>query len=139
LGTPLLAGALAVALAIGTMSLARCLHPPGGACALLYALGAAGTPAWGWMHLLAIVLNVTALAAAGWLYNNLTGHSWPHRPLALPNPVPGSRTAQVHTALTEVMAEWNEVIDADIDDLDAIFQAVERRIRSRAADAPPMV
>jgi CBS domain-containing membrane protein len=35
-----------------------------------------------------------------------------------------------------VLAEWNEVIDADIDDLDAIFQAVERRVRSREQDAP---
>ena len=34
LGMPLLAASLGVGLAIGTMRLARCLHTPGGACAL---------------------------------------------------------------------------------------------------------
>jgi CBS domain-containing membrane protein len=42
LGDPLIAASLAVGLAIAAISLARCLHPPGGACALLCALGAAG-------------------------------------------------------------------------------------------------
>lgn len=140
IGGPLLAGSVAVGLAIAAMSMGRCLHPPGGACALLYALGATGADAWGWSHLLAIVLNVLALAAAGWVYNNLTGHPWPHRPVHIPAAVtPGTRSAAVHDALAEVMGEWNEVIDADIDDLDAIFQAVERRIRSREEDAPPAV
>lgn len=137
LGVPLLAASLGVGMAIGAMSLARCLHPPGGACALLYALGATGPEHWGAVHLLTIVANVLALSGAGWLYNNLTGHSWPHRPVHIPVVIPGTRSAQVHQALTEVLAEWNEVIDADIDDLDAIFQAVERRIRSAEQDAPP--
>ncbi|VWX54359.1 HPP family protein [Novosphingobium sp. 9U] len=137
LGVPLLGASIGVGLAIGAMSLLRCLHPPGGACALLYALGATGPEHWGAAHLLTIVINVLALGAAGWLYNNLTGHSWPHRPVHIPVVIPGSRSAQVHQALTEVLAEWNEVIDADIDDLDAIFQAVERRIRSAEQDVPP--
>lgn len=138
IGVPLLAAGVAVGLAIGLMSLTRSLHPPGGACALLYALGATGVPAWGWAHLLVIVVNVLTLTVVGWAYNGLTGHSWPHRPLQ-PPPVArrGSHSAAVHQALTEVLSEWNEVIDADIDDLDAIFQAVERRIRSREEDAPP--
>ena len=38
--TAVLAGALAVGVAIAAMSLARCLHPPGGACALLAVLSA---------------------------------------------------------------------------------------------------
>ncbi|MBB4860482.1 CBS domain-containing membrane protein [Novosphingobium chloroacetimidivorans] len=137
LGMPLIAASLAVGLAIGAMSLARCLHPPGGACALLYALGATGPDHWGAAHLLTILVNVLALGGAGWLYNNLTGHSWPHRPVHIPVVIPGTRSAQVHQALTDVLAEWNEVIDADIDDLDAIFQAVERRIRLTEQDAPP--
>jgi CBS domain-containing membrane protein len=137
LGMPLLAGTVAVGLAIAAMSMGRCLHPPGGACALLYALGAAGPDAWGALHLLTILANVLALAGAGWLYNNATGHPWPHRPVHIPIVAPGTRSAAVHQALTEVLAEWNEVIDADVDDLDAIFQAVERRIRSADADAPP--
>ncbi len=89
LGAPVLAGAIAVGTAIAAMALARCLHPPGGACALLCALGAAGPEAWGWTYLWPIALNVAAMAGAGWLYNNLTGHPWPHRaavPAGPPHP-----------------------------------------------------
>jgi CBS domain-containing membrane protein len=129
--------AVAVSTAIVAMSLARCLHPPGGACALLYALGAAGPDHWGAPQLLVIVINVAGLCAAGWLYNNATGHSWPHRPVHVPPVLPGTHSARVHDALVAVLAEWNEVIDADVDDLEAIFQTVERRIRSAEQDAPP--
>lgn len=34
----------------------------------------------------------------------------------------------VREALERVLADWNEVIDADIDDLTALFEAVERQI-----------
>ena len=137
-GVPILAAALALGAAIAVMSVARCLHPPGGACALLYALGATGPEHWGGAHLLAIAVNIAVLAGVGWVYNNLTGHPWPHRPVHIPKVVtPTPHAAAVHQALTEVLAEWNEVIDADIDDLDAIFQAVERRVRSREQDALP--
>lgn len=135
---PLLAASLAVGLAIAVMGVARCLHPPGGAAALLYALGASGPDPWGAAHLLAITINVLILGVVGWLYNNATGHSWPHR-APLP-PWANDRTghsAAVHSALTQVLAEWDEIIDADVDDLDAIYRAVERRIRTAEHDAPP--
>lgn len=134
---PLVATSLALGLSIGMMSVMRCLHPPGGACALLYALGASAHEPWSVAHVLAIAANVIAVAGIGWVYNNATGHSWPHRPA--PVPTSGAlhaRSAAVHEALTAVLAEWNEVIDADVEDLDAIFLAVERRVRSDEADAP---
>ena len=60
-GTPLLAAGLAVGLAIAAMTYARCLHPPGGACAILGAL-AATAPGGGWMALLLpLGLNLIAL------------------------------------------------------------------------------
>lgn len=134
LGSPGLSAAIAVGLAIATMSLARCLHPPGGACALLYALGATGHEAWGWSHFLPIAVNVLALVAVGWIYNNLTGHPWPHRAvrvLAPPaTPFPDYRRED----LEAVLQEWDEVLDVDVDDLDTLYRAVERRVRSRAAE-----
>jgi CBS domain-containing membrane protein len=90
-GVPIVAAALALGLAIGGMSMARCLHPPGGACALLYALGAAGPEHWGVAHLAVIIVNIVVLAGAGWLYNNLTGHPWPHRPVHIPAAVTPTR------------------------------------------------
>lgn len=131
LGLPLIAAALAVAGAIALMSLTRSLHPPGGACALLYALGAAGPDAWGWMHLLAIACNLVLLALGGWLFNNLTGHPWPHRTILPAKPTLPPTLAYTHEDLEAVLADWNEVLDVDPDDLDALFQALGRRIAAK--------
>lgn len=125
-GDPWLAASLGVGAAIAAMSAARCLHPPGGACALLCALGASGADPWGAAYLLPIAANVAVLCAMGWLYNTATGHPWPHRPPQLP-PVP--RPAYSRDDLAATLGEWNEVLDVDIDDLDALIQALLRRGR----------
>jgi len=113
------------------MSFARCLHPPGGACALLCAMGASGPEGWTYAHLLPIAVNVAALAAAGWAYNNATGHRWPHVivPVA---PAPDEDPA-VHTRedIAETLAHWEELLDVDIDDLDAFYHAVNERVAAR--------
>ncbi|MCJ2178529.1 HPP family protein [Novosphingobium sp. 2580] len=124
LGDPWLAASLGVGLAIAVMSLARCLHPPGGACALLCALGASGRIPWDAVYMLPITVNVLLLCSFGWLYNNLTGHPWPHRPPRLPEP---SRHAYSRSDIEAVLADWNEVLDVEIDDLDAFVQALLRR------------
>ena len=142
LGAPLLAGAIAMGLAIAVMSILRCLHPPGGACALLYGMGAAGlagAETWGWAHIVTIAVNILALTGTCWAYGKMTGHHWPHHP-TLPEPIksgPVTRATQVHLALTQVLKEWDEVIDADVDDLDDIFLAVEQRIRANQITPTP--
>jgi CBS domain-containing membrane protein len=126
IGIPWLAASLALCVAIALMSLLRCLHPPGGAAALLYALGAAGAEQWDWTWMGSITANVAALAAVGWLYNNMTGHPWPHVPVRVPPaPVPAYSREDIEA----VLAEWNEVLDVDIDDLDAFCQALLRKGR----------
>lgn len=126
-GSPAIAAALAVGLAIAAMSVTRSLHPPGGACALLCALGATGPEHWGWLYLLPFLGNVLALALAAWLYNNLTGHSWPHQLIVPPRPVTESIGDTVtHADIAAVMEDWDEVLDIDADDLLAFMQAVER-------------
>jgi len=130
-GSAMLAAGLAVGLAIAVMSLARCLHPPGGACALLCALGAAGPDGWGWAHLLPIAANVVTLIVIGLLYNNATGHRWPH---VAPPPVPPVRSAS-HTRadVEQVLAGWDEVLDVSVDDLDAFATALRRHVAAREA------
>lgn len=124
IGDPWAAGSVAVAVAIAVMSLARCLHPPGGACALLCALGATGKVPWDWTWMAPIAANVLLLCAVGWLYNNLTGHPWPHRPPRVPHVATLAYTRDDIVALLE---DWNEVLDVDVDDLDAFVQALLRR------------
>lgn len=125
-GDPWLAASLGVGAAIAAMSAARCLHPPGGACALLCALGASGAQPWGAAHLLPIAANVLVLCGFGWLFNTATGHPWPHRPPAVPAI---SRLPYSREDLAATLDEWNEVLDVDADDLDALIQALLRRGR----------
>lgn len=129
LGDPWLSAFAAVGLAIAVMALTRCLHPPGGASALLFALGASGPAAWGWTFMLPILANVLVLCAVGWLYNNATGHSWPHRPREVA-PVPA--VAYTRDDIIVVLADWDEVLDVDVDDLDAFVQALLERAGSVA-------
>lgn len=112
---------LSVAGAIAVMSVTRSLHPPGGACALFACLhtGPAGPLLW------ALLANVTALVATGWLWNNLTGHPWPHHVRPAPPP------AYTLDDLDAVLEEWDEVLDVSREDLDALFRALEARARVR--------
>ncbi|WP_235037511.1 MULTISPECIES: HPP family protein [unclassified Novosphingobium] len=128
LGDPWIAGSIAVAAAIAVMSLTRCLHPPGGACALLCALGASGKMPWDSTWMAPIAANVLLLCAFGWLYNNLTGHPWPHRPPRVPH-VPPPAPHYTREDIVAVLEDWNEVLDVDVDDLDAFVQALLRRGR----------
>ncbi len=133
LGVPLPAVVLAVALAIAAMSVLRCLHPPGGGTALLYALGAVGADHWGWAYLLPVLANVLALVAAGLLYNNLTGHRWPHRlvvPIAAKEPSMPAPFTQAD--VLRVLDDWNEVLDVGPEDLLAFIQAVDRQRGKRS-------
>lgn len=131
-GAPWLAASLAVGFAIAAMTLARCLHPPGGACALLCALG---VKASGWTYAVLLVPflpNVVLLIFAGWAYNSLTGHPWPHR--AHPAPVlPAGTWAGTYEAadLDAVLEGWDEVLDVEREDLDALFREVEQRVIAR--------
>ena len=70
-----MAAALAVALAIAVMLWARCLHPPGGAAALLVVL--AHKPSFD-IVLFPFLLNSVLLVVAGLVYNNLTARPYPH-------------------------------------------------------------
>ena len=110
IGAPL-AVAVAVGSAIAVMGLARCTHPPGGAAAIL-----------------------GAIAVAGWIYNAMTGHAWPHIPATLPSPAPIHTVTYDRADLDAVLADWDETLDVEPDDLDALFRAVERRVLRRRED-----
>lgn len=117
---PELAAPLALCLALVAMSLARCLHPPGGACALLGALGHAAL-------LPLLMVNLLGLLLAGWLWNNATGHRYPHRAA----PAPAGPARYTPADLDAVLEDWDEVLDVSRDDLDALFRAVEARVIGR--------
>ena len=142
-GVPELAAAIAVGGAIGLMFLLRCLHPPGGAAALLMVLSGAHD----WHVALDTVLpNSALLVAAGMLYNGVTGRRYPHPQVAAPAAAParggpaGEATAFSGADLETVLAHYNQVLDIPRDDLQAIVDeagllAARRRMTTlRCAD-----
>jgi CBS domain-containing membrane protein len=122
LGPPELAAAAAVALAIGMMFALRCLHPPGGAAALLMVMGGIGD----WQFALFPVLcNSLLLVAAGMVYNPATGRRYPHPQHAAParSAEPGPRFGEAD--LDAVLARYNQVLDLPRDDLQALLHEAE--------------
>ena len=124
IGSPVLAAAVAVALAIGLMFTLRCLHPPGGAAALLTVL--MGVQDWHFA-LFPVLLNSLVLVAVGMAYNPATGRRYPHPQLTS---APSSPTAdgqpRFGTAdLDAVLARYNQVLDLPRDDLQSLLQAAE--------------
>ena len=137
LGSPELAAALAVATAIGVMLALRCLHPPGGAMALMMVLGGIGDPVFA---LYPVLLNCLLMVLAGIVYNNATHRPYPHSQLK-PAAAPASPTDQMLDAdLDAVLARYNQVLDVSRDDLKALLvetqlRAYERKLtQMRCAD-----
>lgn len=72
---PVIAGAVAVALAIALMFQLRCLHPPGGASALLVVLTHTSHFQF---SAFPVLLNSVLMVLAGIAYNSMTGRPYPH-------------------------------------------------------------
>ena len=125
---PLLAAALAVGLAISIMMLLRCLHPPGGAVALLMVL--MHEQSWSFV-LFPVLVNSVLLVLAGVVYNSLSGHRYPHRvvPGAMPDEGQGVRVS-AHDLRT-AMREYDEVLDIAPDELARLLRRAEGAAHDR--------
>lgn len=122
-----LAAGLAVGCAILAMSLARCLHPPGGAAALTAVIGSAGIHDAGYAFAFAPVgINSIALVAIGMFYHRITALSYPHQP-ASPVAVAaavepgGVRLEDINAAL----AETPDAFDIAREDLTLLLERAE--------------
>ncbi|MFM9914825.1 MAG: HPP family protein [Rhizobacter sp.] len=120
IGDPAWAAAAAVSLAIAVMFLMRCLHPPGGAAALLAALGATSVQ----FAVFPILFNSVLLTLAGVLYNGLTGRRYPHSQ-ARPVPTDASTTRFSTADLDAALTHYNQVIDISRDDLEDLLHYAE--------------
>lgn len=132
----LLAAAVGVGAAIGVMMLLGCLHPPGGACALLAATATPAIHDQGPLFVLTpVAVNTVALLAIAIVVNNLTGRRYPHRP---PAPVPSGPATELGITTPDVeeamgrLADRLDVLPADIVAIvrDAETHALDRRLGS---------
>lgn len=135
---PAAAAPLALALAIMAMSLARCLHPPGGAAALLPVV-AGPLPAH--FALFPLGFESLLLVLLGWGFHRLRGRAYPH-PAA---PPPAHGTADPPAALRggfqpadvdAALADMGEAFDIERDDLDRLLRRVEQHALERRPGAP---
>ena len=137
LGSPELAAAMAVATAIALMLALRCLHPPGGATALMMVLGSVSEPSFA---LFPVLINSALLVAAAMAFNNATRRAYPHLQLA---PAAASKPGEeggLDADLDAVLARYNQVLDVSRDDLKRLLaqaqtQAYDRKLAEvRCAD-----
>jgi len=122
-----LASGLAVGLAIFAMHQLNCLHPPGGAAALVAVIGGEQIQSLGYLYVLIPVgLNVLILGSAVWLTRVLLAQRrrpktfipYPeeHNAYDLPNASPFSND-DLNSALQEI----NTYIDVTLEDLNDIY------------------
>lgn len=125
---PALAAGVAVGAAILAMSLLRCLHPPGGAAALTAVIGGPAIHAAGFgFALVPVAVNSVVLVAMALLFHRLSGHSYPHRPVAVPVAAAGFLPEDIDAAL----ADMHESFDIGREDLDALLAAAEGHALAR--------
>ena len=119
---PMPAGAVAVGLAITVMLLLRCLHPPGGAVALLMVL--MHEQSWSFV-LFPVLINSVLLVLSGMVYNSLSGHPYPHRVArgAMPDAGQGVRVSEQD--LRAALQEYKEVLDVAPDELARLLRRAE--------------
>ena len=139
---PALAAGLAVATAILAMSLARCLHPPGGAVALFAVVGGPTITAAGYgFALVPVALNSLVLVAAAYAFPRVPGHPYPPRAAAAGAraelAAEGLRPADIERALVDL----GEAFDIAPEDLQRLLaraehHAAERRIADRPRAVP---
>lgn len=126
--------ALGTALAVGLMLVSRCLHPPGGAAALLAVLG--GVQDWQFA-LFPVALNSLLLVLAGIAYNQATGRRYPHLPQVAAPAGPAETAAAgggprfTEADLDAVLQRYNQVLDVPRDDLRQLIEQAELRAHHR--------
>lgn len=129
---PILAAACAVGMAVFVMHLASCLHPPGGATALIMVLSAAEfhQHGWQWAALTVTANALCSLILALTINNLIPGRRYPMQRTSQPV---RSHPAEEDVALEVVDIEWaltqmDGVIDVSEEDLLEIYElAVQKR------------
>lgn len=122
--SPVLAIGIGVALAIAVMSIARCLHPPGGAAALTAIIGGPAVTGAGYMFaFVPMALNSILLVAVGIAFHRLTQRNYPHVPAAVP--VNTHQTADPPAALR---------LGFNVDDINAALETIDETFDIAPAD-----
>lgn len=117
----------------------RCLHPPGGALALIAVAGAQQTAALGYELLYPVAFNAVLLVIVALIYNNLTGHAYPKAHRRVPAPAagevdlpPSQRLSFTEDDVEHALEEFGEYVDVTRDDLAQLIRQTERHALRRS-------
>lgn len=130
---PVLAAACAVGTAVLAMHLLNCLHPPGGATAMIMVLSAAQFHQHGWLWAaLTVAANaLLSLLLALSINNLLPGRHYPQRHVAAqPRPQRGALAA---ADIEWALAQMDGVIDVSEEDLLEIYRLASERSGMRTS------
>jgi CBS-domain-containing membrane protein len=121
---PLIAAPLAVGLAIGAMYYLHCIHPPGGATALVAVMGGDAITALGYLYIVnPVMVNVLIILAVAVMVN-LPFH-WRRYPAGLSinedKLPPGEKTMIAHSDLVYALSQLDSFIDVSEQDLVRIY------------------
>lgn len=138
---PLLAAGLAVALSVLAMSVARAMHPPGGAVALSTVIGGQSIAEAGFLFpFTPVALDSALVVLFGIVFHNLLRRPYPHKTPVVnqhqtqdtPTQMRGGPTsADIDAALSEMQ----ESFDISREDLEALLRQIEMQavMRNNAA------
>ncbi|MFA7553503.1 MAG: HPP family protein [Spongiibacteraceae bacterium] len=132
----IIAAGTAVGLAIGAMHLCRCIHPPGGATALVAVVGGDSIQQLGYSYLLMPVLvNCFIILIVALIFNNC--FAWRRYPLSTmhyhPHPPIGQATPLPIESIQYGLREIGGVVDVAPEELEQIFLAAQRHQQQRTA------
>lgn len=132
----IIAASVAVAVAIVVMMALRCVHPPGGACALFTAVGSSAVVEQGFAFALwPVAVNTVVLLGVAALVNNLTGRPYPHVPPPPPPTVGADRAPSQRVGIrTEDIRQAIASLDRGLDILPGDVMSLIREAESHALD-----
>ncbi|HYG92916.1 MAG TPA: HPP family protein [Nocardioides sp.] len=135
----LAAAALGVGTAIGVMMLLRCLHPPGGACALLAATATPVIEEHGLAFVvLPVAVNTVALLLMAVVVNNATGRRYPHRPPAPPTTGATAALGLGRPDIESAMQRLTQRLDVLPEDVVALVHEAETHALDRRLGSLPL-
>ncbi len=132
---PVWAGAFAVGIAVSSMHLMHCLHPPGAATALIMVLNAAQFHQQGWQWTAGVVIAnaFCSLLLALTINNLIPGRHYPAL-RGVPHPRPPGITCELKREDIEwALTQMDGVIDVSEDDLIDIYLMAASRAKKRVA------
>jgi len=132
---PFIAAATAVGLAIAAMYYLHCIHPPGGATALVAVLGGSQVEALGYQFLLTPVLeNLLVMLLVAVVLN--APFQWRRYPVTLARygeeriPLDGEEPMIAHSDLVYALSQLDSFIDVSEQDLIRIYTLAVRHTHS---------